>query len=446
MKQFLSFIMLFIGVGYNSAQQNSSFSLEEAINYALINSSEIKISQNNIKDADKQILERRSYGLPRLNGSISYNHFAVIPVTILPEEFAIDPATGKPNPEFDRSVQFGVKNNLTGGLSLTSLIFDGSYLVGLQAAKYYRSYVSEEMASKQYQVKNQVTMAYLPVLLINLSIETLDKNIQNLKKLSEEIKAVFNQGFAEQLDVDRIELSLYNLTAEKDNLLRQKEITTNYLKFIMNYPVDKELQITDNLASLAGLPSDELLSGKINYNTRPEYKVIQKGLELNELNIKLNKAGYLPSLSAFANYQYTLQGQKLFSDNDVWAPTSIIGGQMNIPIFDGFEKKAKIERAKIQMLNVLEQKNMFEKSVEMEVSNARKSYQTATERLAIQQKNIALAEKIYNTTKTKYQQGLGSSIEITQAEQSLYTSQQNYNQALYEIIAARLNLNKAFGN
>ncbi len=445
MKHYLTILSLIVSTVSIFGQQGEQFSLEQAINYALANNNEIKISQNNIKDADKQIIERKSIGLPRLSGSIAYNHFAVIPTTILPESFAIDPATGKPNPDFDRAVKFGVKNNLTGTLSLSSLVFDGSYLVALQAAKYYRTYVNDEFASKQYMVKNQVTMAYLPVLLINLGLETLEKNISNLQKLSNEIKAVFKQGLAEQLDVDRVDLSLSNLIAEKDNLLRQKEIATNYLKFVMHYPVEKPLDITDNLSSLDGLPSDDMLNGKVNYDSRPEYKVIKKGLELNELNVKVNKAGYLPSLAAFANYQYVYQGDRLFTNGAIGAPTAIVGGQLNIPIFDGFEKKAKIDRAKIQMMNVLEQKDMFERSVDMEVSNARKSYQTASERLSIQKKNIGLAERIYETTKTKYQNGLGSSLELTQAEQSLYSSQQNYNQALYDVIVARINLNKAFG-
>ncbi|HMW74748.1 MAG TPA: TolC family protein, partial [Saprospiraceae bacterium] len=119
--------------------------------------------------------------------------------------------------------------------------------------------------------------------------------------------------------------------------------------------------------------------------------------------------------------------------------------QLNIPIFDSFAKKAKTERARIQMLNALEQKNMFERSVDLEVTNARQSYNAASERLEMQRKNVALAEKIYNTTKTKYQHGLGSSLEITQAEQSLYSVQQNFNQALYDVIVAKINLDKAFG-
>ena len=213
----------------------------------------------------------------------------------------------------------------------------------------------------------------------------------------------------------------------------------------MNYPVSKNLEISDNIASFETQASDASLSGKIAYESRPEYDVLKKGLDLNDLNVKLNKAGYLPSLSAFANYQYIIQGDKLFN-GAYSSPAFILGGQLNVPIFDSFMKKAKISRAKIQTLNFLEQKDLFERSVDLEVSNARNNFTNAKERLDNQKKNMALAEKIYATTQTKYKNGLGSSLEITQAEQSLYATQQQYNQALYDLIVAKFNLNKAIGN
>ncbi len=336
MKHYLTWVFLIASLGLLSAQ-NESFTLQEAINYALTNNADIKISQNNIKDADQQIIERRASGLPQLNGTVGYNHFAVLPITVLPEQFALDPSTGKPNPNFDRNVKFGVKNNLTGTLALSTLLFDGSYLVGLQAARDYKVYVNKELSAKQYDVKNQVIMAYMPVLLINLGVETLDKNIANLQKLSNDTREIFKQGFAEQLDIDRLDLSLSNLTSERDNLLRQKQSAVNYLKFIMNYPVSKNLEINDNLASFDTKASETAISGKIAYETRPEYDVIKKALDLNELNVKLNKAGYLPTLSAFANYQYIIQGDKLFSGASS-SPTFILGGQLSIPIFDSFMK------------------------------------------------------------------------------------------------------------
>lgn len=438
----LTFLITILGLTL-FGQEAEKMTLQQAINYALQNSPQINISKNNIEDADQQIRERKSVGLPQLNGDISFNHYLVLPVTILPEEFTKDPATGKPNPNISREIKFGVKNNLSAGVSLSMLAFDGSYLVGLKAARLYKDYVQKDYSVKQTEVKNSVIMAYLPALIIDISLQTLDKNINNLKKLNGDVKETFNAGFAEQLDVDRLDLSLSNLQVEKENLLRQKEIAVNYLKFTINYPVDKELIISDDINTLLKeVPADDLTSA-INYNSRPEYAVLNTSQQLNELNIKLYQAGYLPSASIFGNYNYSLQGDN-FSDAFL-SPVSLVGAKINIPIFDGFGKKAKIARARIQLLNLLEQKKVFERSVDLEVSNARKSYLNADQRMKTQKKNLELAERIYNTTQVKYKEGTGSSLEITQAEQSLYTSQQNYNQAIYDLINAKANLDKSLG-
>ncbi|HMG14070.1 MAG TPA: TolC family protein, partial [Saprospiraceae bacterium] len=416
----------------------------QAIDYAMQNSPQIKMSQNDIEDARQQIIERRSAGIPQLNGEISYNHYLVLPVTILPEEFAKD-ANGNINPDFNREVKFGVTNNLSGSLSLSALLFDGSYTVGLRAARTFKDYVQKQMASKQFDVKNQVIMAYLPALIVDVSLQTLDKNIANLKKLGADVKSTFEAGFAEQLDVDRLDLSLANLQVEKENLLRQKEIALNYLKFTISYPVEKDIEISDDINALLKDTPDADLAAPINYSSRPEYAVLNTGQQLNELNIKLYQAGYLPSAAAFGSYLYSIQGDNLFASDANLSPTAVIGAKISVPIFDGFNKKAKIQRARIQLNNFLEQKKLFERSVDLEVSNARKSYKSSSNRVASQKKNLELADKIYKTTQEKYKQGIGSSIEITQAEQSLYTSQQNYNQALYDLLVAKTTLDKSLG-
>ena len=425
------------------AQESTKMSLDEAISYGLQHSSQIIISKNNIEDANQQIIERKSVGLPQLNGEISFNHYLLLPVTILPEEFTKDPATGKPNPNISREVKFGVKNNLTAGVSLSMLAFDGSYLVGLKAARLYRDYVQRELVVKQTEVKNQVIMAYLPALIFDINLQTLDKNISNLTKLHSEVNSTFKEGFAEQLDVDRLDLSLSNLQVERENLIRQKEIAVNYLKFVINYPVDKDLIISDDINTLLKAVPAEDLSNAVNYNSRPEYDVLETTQQLNELNIRQYKAGYLPSAVIFGNYNYSFQGDN-FSDA-FGSPISVVGAKINVPIFDGFGKKAKIQRARLQLLNVLEQKKIFERSVDLEVSNARKAYLSADQRMKTQKRNLDLAERIYRTTQEKYREGIGSSIEITQAEQSLYTSQQNYNQAIYDVITAKANLDKSLG-
>jgi len=446
MKKLAITIVLFLALSATSwAQNDMKMSLDQAIQYSIENNMQVKISKNNINDADQQILERRAIGLPRLDADVSYNYFAIIPTTVLPPEFGLDPATGKPNPDFDRSVQFGVANNLTGGLNLSSLLFDGSYSVGLRAAKLFKEYVKEDLKAKQYDARQKAIIAYMPVVMINNGMNTLDKNIKNLEKLLVEVTAIQKAGFSEELDVDRLKLSLANLKTERNNLDRQKEMALNYLKFSINYPVEKELDVTDDLTTISAAVDATAIEGDLNYNARPEYAVINTGLKLSELNVKLYQAGYLPSLVGFANYQYSFLGQNLFGNDVVMAPTAIIGGKLSIPIFDGFEKKAKIQRARIQLINALDQKTLFEQGVNLEVINARKSYLSAQEKLVSQKENLKLAEKIYRTTQEKYKQGVGSSIEISQAEQELYSTQQNIDQALFDLIQAKLNLDKALG-
>lgn len=421
-------------------QDTPKFTLEEAINYALEKSSNIKNAQINLADADQQIIERRSFGLPRLNAGVDYQHFIQIPKTLVPAQF-VDPMAMEG--EF-AELQFGTKNNLTAKLEATSMIFDGSYFTGLRAAKAYKEYVQKELLQTKQEVRNAVTEAYLPALILEESQKTIKKNIDNVSKLLAETKALYKEGFVEQLDVDRLELSIANLDAQWSTLERQKNLAYNVLKFQMNYPVLEALQTVDDIDALLLPVSDEDLTGNIPYEARPEYSVLRLAGRLNELNVELQKNGYLPSLGAFGSYQHSIQGDQLFNNSN-YIPTLVVGLQLNVPIFDGFEKRAKVERAKLDLEILQNQITDFERGMTLEVANARNAYQDAQEKLVNQQKNLALAERIYNTSQIKYKEGVGSSIEIVQAEQSLFQTQQNIIQAKYEMLQAKIQLDKALG-
>ena len=421
-------------------QEPQSMSLQEAIDYAMENNFSIKNAQIQIADAQEQIIERRAFGLPRIDGTINYNYFVQLPGSLVPAQF-FDPSA--PEDEFT-TITFGTRNDLQLGLSASSMIFDGSYFVGLRAARAYRNYVEKDLTAKRQEVKNAVTDAYLPVLLLEETRKTLEKNIGTLTKIHDETKALYREGFVEKLDVDRLELSLANLNTELSNIRRQAELVYNGLKFQMGYPLDQPLLASDQIEQLLIPASAEELGNEIDYRSRPEYQVLELGKQLNELNIQLNRSGYLPSLSAFANYQQSAQGDNLFK-NPFWIPTFIVGFRLNIPIFDGFEKRAKVNRAKLDLAVVENQQKELERAISLEVTNARTAYRSAQSRVDDQRKNLVLAEKIYETTQIKYREGVGSSLELVQAEQSLFQTQQNYIQSLYELLVAKMNLNKALG-
>lgn len=414
--------------------------LEDAIKYALEHNLDMRLAQINIADADEQIIERRAIGIPQISAGVNYQYFLQIPASV------VDISNFDPNiPEgtFEK-LEFGLKNNLTASIDMQALLFDASYLTGLRAAKAYRTYVQKDRERVIYEVKNKVIESYLPALILEESKKTLSKNIANLENLLNETRALYKEGFVEQLDVDRLDLSLANLQVELENLDRQKELIYNVLKFQMGYPINDPIVAVDDIDALFVPASEEDLTAAVNYERRPEIQVLEMGIRLNELNVELNRSGYLPSLAAFGSYQQSAQGNNLF-DNPVWVPSAVVGLQLNVPIFDGFEKRAKINRAKLDLEEAISQQTQIKQAISMEIANARTSYINAAQRLESQEKNMKLAEKIYNTTKIKYKEGVGSSLEITQAEQSLYETQQNYIQARYDLLVAKRTLDKALG-
>lgn len=449
-------------------QQARQMTLDDAIQYALTESIKIKNAQIAIADAEQQIIERRAAGIPQLNGSVQYTHYLQVPRQPLPEGFdifnifgqalavdlydqlsedtqaAIDQAFQGSNGGSEDGIAFFLRNNFTAGLNLDAMVFDGSYFVALRAAREFRDYTQIEFATRKREVENAVIEAYLPVLLIQENVELLDKNISNLEKLLFETKELYKAGFAEQLDIDRQELSLSNLLVERENLVRQKQVAMENLKFNMGYPLDEPLVIADDLDKMLIEASPESLAEQVDVGRRPEYKLLNQAITMNELNIKLNRAGYLPSLRAFGTYQQQYQGDDFQSG--FWAPSAFVGLSLNVPIFDGLDKKAKVQRARLDLELAKNQKEDLERAITLEVKNARTNYLNADQRLQSQTKNLGLAERIYETTQVKYREGVGSSLEVTQAEQSLYSSQSNYMQALYDLLLAKARLDMALGN
>ena len=440
------FLVLLISSVWTTAAraQPATLSLDDAVQYALDNSLTVQNARLTIADADAQISERLSTGLPQINASAGFTHYLQVPVQPLPEAFVEFLQQGAPpGTEIDREASFFLKNNLTTGVNLTTTIFDASYFVSVAAARAAKDYAQIDLQTTQREVRLQVTAAYLPVLLLDANLRQLEKNIGNLEELLRETRATFEAGFIEQLDVDRLDLSLANLRTERDNLVRQQEMALRALKYQLNYPLEDPLRVEDNLDSMR-LQAEFLdIGGDIPYAQRPEVALLDKAIELNEYQLRVNRSAYLPTLNGNAGYQYQYQGNDFKSG--FWAPTAIVGLNLNVPIFDGFGRRARVQRAEIALETARNQQQDLRRGIELEVRNARTSYQSARERLNNQDRNLRLAERIYETTRIKYREGVGSSLEVTQAEQSVYEAQSNYLNAVYDLLTARVDLEQALG-
>jgi outer membrane protein TolC len=455
------------------AQTSAGMSLSDCIQFAMENHPDIKVAKMQLKDADWRIKENLGTGLPQISAGGTYTGFIQRgglpssalsfgprgPVDLTPvlpnfntaqisdlngvfgNLFASDP---------NSKIFFNPVHSISGNLSVNQLIFNNSYLVGLRAAKYYRQYVENQLAVSRQTVANQVTDAYLPALLISENLDILDKNIGNLEKLLNETKAINQAGFAEQLDIDRLELSLFTVRSERSNLARQREIVVNALKMAMGMPIGNEVVLSDNTAALLAATGEADLNTPLNFMNREEYLLLLKGRDLSNLQVDLYRKPWMPTVAGFLQWQPSYQGGFGTKDSDGFNNwfyiSSIVGGvSVSLPIWDGGVSKARKERAIISALTVDVQKEMLENALNLQLDAARKQYLNAQERAANQQKNLALAQRIYDTTQTKYRAGLGSSFEITQAEQGLYSAQQGLLQAQYDLLGAKIAIQRALG-
>ncbi len=470
-KKIILILVLSTSILRGSAQDILRMSLDEAVAYAMKNNNSIKNVQLGIKDAEELIAATKATGLPQVNAELGYNFFYQKPGVVFPASFGeaqaipyenfatiqnagLKDASGKALVmKFPAATSGGGKlsfvqrNGIAGTISANQLIFSGSYTVAVKGAAFARELAMVQVTAKEQEVRNQVMDAYLPSLLITESVKTLDKNIGNLEKLLKEVKATYKAGFVEQLDVDRLELSLANLKSERDNIDRQKELVLNALKMVIGYPMDKGIEPTDDINTLMQPASQEDLTGAVDYNQHKQYQVILTGEKLQALNVDLNKAGYLPTVVGFANWTANLNSDNYFSKSvdTYWQPQGLVGVKATMNLWDSNEKKHKIERAKIALAQTQLQKADYERVITLQVLNARVTYFNAQRRLEAQQKNMALAERIHATTQTKFKNGIGSSLEITTAEQQLYQAQQNVRQAQFDLLSAQKSLQKALG-
>jgi outer membrane protein len=460
------FFSILLRGGY--AQDISRMSLDDAINYALNNTTAMKSAKNNIADADLQIKQSKAGGLPKVEASLDLQHFIVrpsIPATALgfgndpvslysnnytqqrfsalESKLGVSPAPFTP-PATDGKLAFQLKNNFSGGVTVSQLLFSGSYTVAVRAAKFYKTLVDVQMTKKRDSLRNVVIDAYMPTLLLDESVKTIDKNITNLEKTLFEVKATQKAGFIEQLDVDRLEFSINNLKAQRESLVRQREIPLNVLKLTIGYPVQKPLELTDDINSLLKSLTDMDINEQVDFNKRSEIKELEATDKLLSLNVELQKASALPTVAAFISSQYGVQGNsfsKLFG-----VPTTLLGVKATYNIWDNNERKIKEQRAQLALDQFRTVRGDLERVINFQVANSRIAIENAQKNLVNQEKNLVLAQKIYDVTQKKYKGGVGSSLEVTTAERDIYQAQQNVRQAQFDLLVAKKGLQKALGN
>lgn len=432
-------ICLFLGLSARAQQSDTvaALSLKQAIDYAQNHQVSILNARIDEEIARNTVKQTIGIGLPQVSGNANFQDFIKLPTSLLPGEFFGKPGTQVP-------VQFGVKYQSSVGLELNQLLFDGSYLVGLQASKTYKELSNKNLTRTRIETAIAVTKAYYSVLVSNEQLKLLDANMERLRKSLSDTEALFKNGFVEKIDVDRLTVLRNNLETERENVIRLLALNVNLLKFQMGMTVNSILTLTDSITSLQ---ADQAVLARDSsvYRNRIEYSLLETQKKLNQLDLKRYKSQFLPSLSAFGNTSQSFQSNnfsELFNTN---FPSTIMGLRLSVPIMSGGIKLNQMRNAKLVILKTQNDLLNLQNGINLEVEQAQTTYANSLKSLDNQKRNMELAQEVLRVSKIKYEQGVGSSIEVTTAETSLKESQNNYINALYDLMINRVNVDKASG-
>lgn len=421
------------------AQGPHALSLQQMLDYARKNSAQVQNALLDIKIQQQTNRGITAGALPSLSGSGSFTDYLKIPTTLIPAQF-FGGTAGTFEP-----VQFGTKYNASGGLTLSQTIFDGQVFVGLQARSTSIDLMRKTEEITEENIRANIYKVYYQLVASKTQLELEDANLARLNKLLHDQTEMYKNGFAEKLDVDKITVQLANQETEKQNVLNTIAVGYMGLKVLIGMPVRDSLTLTDSLSD--NQAREGLLDlAAFNYKDRRDFQLTQLEIKLNQYNVKRYKLSYIPVLTANGSYSKNAQRSDFdFFKGGSWFTTSYIGLNLSIPIFDGFTKDANIKKAKLQVRQYENQLEALKLTIDNEVETARLRFNLAIETMDAQQKNMVLSENVYEQTKKKFEAGTGSNTEITTAQADLKQAQNNYINALYSAITAKVDYLKATG-
>lgn len=437
MKNKLILTLLFLASILQAQEKKESFSftLKQAIEHAVQNNYSAINANRDVEAAIQKKWETTTIGLPHIDGSVSYQNAFKLQRSII--GFGGTPV----------ELAMGEYNTMDSKLTLSQLIFDGSYLVGLQSAKTYLKISENAKVKTAQEIKEIVINSYGNVLLADESILILQKNKGILEKTLSDTREIYKNGFIEEENVEQLQITLSSVNSSLENVKRQKRIALDMLKLILGINLENELALTDKLDALTQNNVDlNLLKEEFNVSNNIDYQIGQNLLTSKELLLKLEKSKALPSLGASVNFGYNAFGSQftMFNGDQKWNNYSNIGVGLNVPIFSSGGRSSRTQQAKIALEQSKTQLTETEQKLKLQFERSKSDYEFSLEQLATSKSNLNLAERIENKNQIKFKEGLSSSFDLTEAQRQLYTAQQTYLQAMLDVINKKASLEKLF--
>ncbi|WP_184550358.1 TolC family protein [Mucilaginibacter sp. FT3.2] len=437
MKYLLFTATFFCAIAFKSYAQETppnnqtfNFTVQDCINYAYEHQDSVVNAKLDVKSAEYKVKETTGIGLPQISGQATFQDYLKAPLVIFGGN------------KF--SIYQKYSNNF--GLNLNQLLFDGTYLVGLKASKTYKELSQRSYTRSKIEANVSVTKAYYQVLVSNEQVRLLDANIAQLKQQVDQTVAQNKQGIVEKIDVDRITVQYNNLITSRENTIRLLVLNYQFLKFQMGMPIEYEVTLKDKLQDVnLNETVNDIASDTTFYRKRIEYGLTETSLKLNELDLKRKKAQFLPSLSFNASTALNYQDNSFSNLYNTSYPSTFIGLTLNVPIFNGNQRINQVRQSQISVLKSKNDLGNVKNALSLQASQARITFINGLQSLNNQKSNQTLAEEVLRVSKVKYQQGVGSSIEVTQAQTALEDADNKYIQGLYDALVSKVDLDKAYG-
>ncbi len=415
-----------------------NFKLESCINYAYEQQTAVLNARIDEDIAKYKVRETIAIGLPQIEGKVTFQDFLNIP-TALVDGGNFGGTAGVLVP-----VQFGVQYQSSPNITISQLLFDGSYLVGLKASQTFKELSSRALTRTKVETAVAVIQAYYSVLIANERLGLLDANISRLQKTLNDTQQLLKNGFVEKIDVDRLTVFTNNINTERSNVVRLLDLNNNLLKFQMGMPIGEKLIIREKIEDIKFV-KETISPDTTAFLNRPEYALALTSKKLNQLDVRRYKSQYLPSLVAFGSFQRDFLSDRFSNLYNRSFANTLIGLQLNVPIFSSGQRFYRVKQAKLAVEKSDNDLFNLQNGINLQINQSQTAYINGLASLENQKSNRTLAQEVLRVTKIKYEQGVGSSLEVTTAETSVKEAETNYINALYDALTNKVNLDKALG-
>ncbi|KOH44110.1 TolC family protein [Sunxiuqinia dokdonensis] len=441
-KQLTTLLLFFLLASGLKAQDDLKFTLAEAQAYALKHSYVIQNSGLDVSAAQKKVWETIAMGLPQISGSANYTKFLNLPVSLIPGEFFGEEA-GTYIP-----VKFGQDYNSDFGFTVDQLIFDGSYIVGVGSAKIYLQMASQTKEKTEIEIKHAVAQSYFMVLAAEENLKVMKENLQNSQKLEHDTRAMYENGFSEEQDVDQMRLLVQKAENEILKAEREIRVARMVLKYAMGVDVEETIALSESLNEfLDPLLQEEEPVGGFDYASHIDFRMLDTQRQLSMKEYKLAQSAYLPKLSGFYNWSKTAYGNSanLFKSSVPWFKSSMVGFNLTVPIFTAGQQRAIVKQAQFAYQQAENDQKLAEQTLQKDYLTAVADIESAVDQLKNDVDNKQLARKIYDKTTIKYNNGISSSVELSQTETQYIEAQGAWVASVIQLLNSKITLDKAIG-